>query len=83
MAVNIRSGLDIVRMHQDFIGKITELEHSIGKLGSSPYTVGVLEDTLKEMREALQTLEDTRFQPLDRVVIGPSMLGAIQKYGDA
>lgn len=79
--MSIRSGLEIVRLHKDYIAKISELEQAISKLSGYGYTQGVLEEELRTVREELQFLEDTRYQALDMVVIGPSMLGATQKYG--
>ena len=80
--MTVKSGLEIVRLHEDYLDKIRELEEAIQKLNGHGYTQSVLEVELKTVRAALQTLEETRYQALDRVVIGPSMLGATQKYGN-
>lgn len=80
--MTVKSGLEIVRLHREYHGKIIELQEAIQKLSGFGYTQGVLEEELLAIREALQQLEETRYQALDMVVIGPSMLGATQKYGD-
>lgn len=77
--MDIKSGLEIVRQHKEFNAKITELEQAIHKLSGYGYTQGVLEEELRLLKEALQALEDTRFRMVDRVVIGPSMLGGTHK----
>ena len=78
----VKSGLEIVRLHEEYQEKIAELEEAIQKLSGHGYTQSVLDVELKNVRTALLTLEETRYQALDRVVIGPSMLGATQKYGN-
>ena len=80
--MNIKSGVEIVRLHKDYQAKIGELEQSISKLSGYGYTQSVLEEELRIIKDGLENLENTRFQALDMVVIGPSMLGATQKYGE-
>lgn len=79
--MDVKSGLEIVRLHKEYKEKITELQESIHKLTGYGYTQGVLEEELRSVKEDLQLLEDTRFRALDMVVIGPSMLGGTNKYG--
>ncbi len=78
----VKSGLEIVRLHEEYRDKITELEDAIQTLSGHGYTQNVLEVELKNVKANLLTLEETRYQALDRVVIGPSMLGATQRYGN-
>ena len=80
--MTVRSGLEIVRLHREYNGKINELQEAIRQFLGYGYTQGVLEEELLAIRESLQQLEETRYQALDMVVIGPSMLGGTQKYGD-
>lgn len=80
--MTVKSGLEIVRLHQEYQDKIAELEEAIQKLSGHGYTQSVLQVELENVKAALLTLEETRYQALDRVVIGPSMLGATQKYGN-
>ncbi len=73
--MNIKSGLEIVRIHQEYVEKINELNEAAHKLEEFGYTKTVLKEELSKLTAALQALENTRFQALDPVVITTSLLG--------
>lgn len=71
----MKTGLEIVRLHNDYQEKIRELEGAVHQLEDYNYTQSVLEDQVSRLRSELLALEDTRFQALEPVVIGTSLLG--------
>ena len=73
--MDIRSGSEIVRLHHDIEVKISEIESAITQLAEYGYTQTVLQEQLGKLRSELQTLEATRFQALEPVVIAKSTLG--------
>ena len=72
---NVKTGLELVRMHHEFESKIREIETAVHKLDEFSYTKKVLQDELDKLTEALSTFESTRFQALEPVVITTSLLG--------
>lgn len=77
--MNVKSGLEIVRLHQEYIAKMKELEEAVSKLSGYGYTQAILEEQLIKLRADLTALEDTRFQALDPVVVVTSSLGGTIK----
>jgi hypothetical protein len=73
--MNVKTGLEIVTLYQAYGEKITELQDSIDKLEGHGYTQTILREQLSKLRIELRTLEDTRFQLLEPVVILSSLLG--------
>ncbi len=71
----VKTGLDIVRLHKEYEDRIEELSDAVVRLEDYNYTKSILRDQLSKLREDLQALEDTRFKPLDPVVIHTSLLG--------
>ncbi|CQR73368.1 hypothetical protein [Sporomusa ovata] len=72
---NVKTGLEIVRIHQEYVDKINELNVAVHKLEEFGYTKTVLKEELAKLTTDLQTLENTRFQALEPVVITTSLLG--------
>ena len=77
--MNVKSGLEIVRLHQEYNAKVTELEEAMSKLGGYGYTQAILEEQISKLRSDLTALEDTRFRALDPVVVVTSSLGGTLK----
>lgn len=75
--MQVRSGLEIVRLHQEYREKINELELCAAKIDGHGYAQKVLEEQIDHLRADLQNLEGTRFQALDPVNIVKSMLGGV------
>ena len=75
---NTKTGLEIISLYQDYKEKICEMEDVINGLKDYGFSRSVLEDKLGKLRIEIKTLEDTRFQPLDPVVIPTSLLGGKQ-----
>jgi hypothetical protein len=73
--MNIKTGLEIVRKHQEYVEKIKELDTAAHRLEDFGYTKTVLKEEQTKLTAELQTLESTRFQPLDPVIITKSQLG--------
>lgn len=73
--MNIKSGLEIVRKHQEYVEKIKELDTAVHRLEEFGYTKTVLKEELAKLSADLQTLEGTRFQALEPVIITKSQLG--------
>ncbi|MCX7780548.1 MAG: hypothetical protein N2491_06490 [Negativicutes bacterium] len=73
--MNVKTGIEIVRLHSDIEAKINEIEGAITQLSEYGYTQAVLREQLNKLRHDLQTLEATRFQPLEPVVVVTSTLG--------
>lgn len=73
--MNVKTGLELVRIHQEYMDKINELNVAVHKLEEFGYTKTVLKEELVKLTTDLQTLESTRFQALDPVVITTSLLG--------
>ncbi|SDD98292.1 hypothetical protein [Sporomusa acidovorans] len=73
--MNVKTGMEIVRSHQEYVDKINELNGALHKLDEFGYTKTVLKEELAKLTTALQTLENTRFQSLEPVVITTSLLG--------
>lgn len=67
--------MEIVRIHQEYVDKISELNGAMHKLEEFGYTKTVLKEELAKLTTDLQTLENTRFQSLEPVVITTSLLG--------
>lgn len=70
-----KTGIEIVRLHSEIEEKITEIESAIGQLTEYGYTQAVLKEQLNKLNSELETLEATRFQPLEPVVVVNSTLG--------
>ena len=75
--MQVRTGLEIVRLHQEYKDKINELELCAAKMEGHEYARKVLEGQIDRLRIDLQTIEGTRFQALDPVNIVKSMLGGV------
>ncbi|HWR42034.1 hypothetical protein [Sporomusa sp.] len=73
--VKSKTGLEIVRMHQEYVDKINELDAAVHRLEEFGYTKTVLKEELVKLTNELQALESTRFQPLEPVIITTSLLG--------
>ncbi|MDD4601783.1 hypothetical protein SDC9_04011 [bioreactor metagenome] len=74
--MNVKSGLEIVRLHHEYNARINELEEAATKLGGYGYTQALLEEQMTKLRADLTLLEDTRFQALAPVIVVTSSLGA-------
>ena len=72
---SVKTGLDIVNLHQEYVDKINELDAAVSKLDEFGYTKTVLKEELAKLRTDLQALETTRFQALEPVIISTSLLG--------
>ncbi|VBB09845.1 Hypothetical protein LUCI_5143 [Lucifera butyrica] len=77
--MSIKTGMEIVALHHDYLDKIEELEKALAQLREYNYTSSVIETQLGKLRVEIKALEETRFQPLDPVVIPKTLLGAKQK----
>lgn len=75
MEIRVKTGLEIVRLHAEYRQRIGEVEEAITTLEGHDYTQSVLEEQLGRLRADLQTLESTRFEALEPVIIGVSLLG--------
>lgn len=75
--MQVRTGMEIVRLHQEYREMISELELCSTKVEGHGYAQKVLEGQIDRLRADLQTLEGTRFQPLEPVNIVKSMLGGV------
>lgn len=75
--MHIKTGLEIVRLHQEYREKINELELCIEKVDGHGYAQQVLVEQISQLRNVLQTLEATRFQAMEPVTITTSMLGGV------
>lgn len=73
--MNVKTGIEIVRWHTDIEEKISEIEGAMVQLVEYGYTQTVLKEQLSKLRGELQTLEATRFQALEPVVVVTSTLG--------
>ncbi|WP_094607855.1 hypothetical protein [Sporomusa silvacetica] len=73
--MSVKTGLEIGRIHQEYVDKINELNVAVHKLEEFGYTKTVLKEELAKLTTDLQTLESTRFQALEPVVITTSLLG--------
>lgn len=71
----MRSGIEIVDLHDDFEAKIRELEEALIRLDDCSYTKSVLQAQLAKLRDELKMLETTRFQALEPVTVTKSALG--------
>ena len=71
----MRSGIEIVELHDDYEAKIGELEKALLRLDECGYTKSVLQAQLNKLRDELKMLETTRFQALDPVTVTKSALG--------
>lgn len=77
--MNVKTGLEIVRMHQEYVDKINEIDSAVHKLEEFGYTKTVLKEELAKLTTDLQALEGTRFQALEPVIITTSLLGGRSK----
>lgn len=77
--MNIKSGLEIVRMHKEYKDRIEELKSAAEKLEGYGYTKAVIEEQRNRLNADLTALEDTRFQALEPVVVAKSSLGGTAK----
>jgi hypothetical protein len=75
--MQVRTGLEIVKLHQEYREKINELALCAAKMEGHDYAQKVLEGQIDRLRGDLQTIEGTRFQALDPVNIAKSMLGGV------
>lgn len=75
--MQVRTGLEIVKLHQEHRERITELELCVDKVSGHDYAKQVLEEQIADLRNILQKLESTRFQALEPVNIVKSMLGGV------
>ncbi|KYZ76613.1 hypothetical protein AXX12_09295 [Anaerosporomusa subterranea] len=75
--MQVRTGLEIVRLHQEYREKISELELCTAKVEGHGYAQKVLDEQINHLRKLLQSLEGTRFQALEPVNITTSMLGGV------
>lgn len=73
--MSVKTGAEIVNLHKEYEEKIQELSDAITKLEEYDYTKGVLYQQLEKLQDELKKLKDTRFQPLEAVVIHRSLLG--------
>ena len=73
--MNIKSGKEIVDLHNEYRAKISELEEVLGKLDNYGYTKGMLQVQLTNLQEEILILESTRFQALEPITIVNSALG--------
>ncbi|MDU4960126.1 MAG: hypothetical protein E6X17_05615 [Sporomusaceae bacterium] len=77
--MQVRTGLEIVKLHQEYREKINELELCTGKVDGHGYAQKVLEQQIGDLRAVLRKLEATRFQALEPVSITTSMLGGVSE----
>jgi hypothetical protein len=75
--MQVRTGLEIVKLHQEYREKISELELCTSKVEGHGYAQKVLEEQIGHLRNVLQNLEGTRFQALEPINIAKSMLGGV------
>lgn len=75
--MQVKTGLEIVRLHQEYRERINELELCTGKVAGHDYAQKVLEEQISQLRAVLRNLEGTRFQALEPVSITTSMLGGV------
>lgn len=75
--MQVRTGLEIVRLHQEYRDKINELELCTSKVDGHGYAQKVLEGQIDRLRSELLELEGTRFQALEPVNISKSILGGV------
>jgi len=80
VVLNVRSGLEIVKLHNNYEEKIKELENALAQLKSFNYVKSVLEADLARLRDELKMLETTRFQAMEPVNISTSSLGGHDYY---
>ncbi len=73
--MNIKTGAEIVKLHKEYEEKINELKDAAANLREYNYATGVLSEQLNKLKLERQSLEDTRFQALDPIVIVKSTLG--------
>jgi len=73
--VKVKTGIEIVRLHNGIQEKIGEIENAMAQLMEYGYAQTVLKEQHSKLRGELQTLEATRFQPLEPVVVVTSTLG--------
>jgi surfactin synthase thioesterase subunit len=78
--MNVKTGLEIVGMHEEYAGRIKELEEAMAKLDDYGYTKIVLQTQLNNLREDVRVLENTRFQALEPVTVPKSALGGHDFY---
>ncbi|SEO61118.1 MULTISPECIES: hypothetical protein [Propionispora] len=71
----MKTGLEIVRLHREYEEKIHEITNALSKLDEYTYTKTILQEQHDRLRDELKRLEDTRFQPMDPIVIHTSLLG--------
>lgn len=76
----MRSGIEIVDLHDEFEAKIRELEEALIRLDDYDYTKSVLQTQLNKLRDELKLLETTRFQALEPVTVTKSALGGHDYY---
>jgi hypothetical protein len=75
--MQVKTGLEIVRLHQEYRDKINELELCTSKVDGHGYAQKVLEGQIDRLRAELLNLEGTRFQALEPVNISKSILGGV------
>ena len=75
--MQVKTGAEIVKLHQEYQSRIVELELCIDKVAGHDYVKRVLEEQIADLRQALQRLESSRFQALEPVNIVKSMLGGV------
>lgn len=73
--MNIKTGAEIVKLHREYDQRINELKDAVANLQDHSYAASVLGEQLTKLKQELQSLEDTRFQALDPVIIVKSTLG--------
>lgn len=73
--MNVKTGIEIVRLHNDMEAKISEIENAMAELTEYGYTQIILKEQLSKLQREMQNLEATRFQALEPVVIVTSSLG--------
>lgn len=72
---NVKTGQDIVNLHKEYVDKINEIDAALSKLDEFDYTKKVLKEEHAKLTADLRTLETTRFQPMEPVIITTSLLG--------
>jgi predicted nuclease with TOPRIM domain len=77
--MNVKTGIEIVRIHTEIQEKVSEIETAMAQLAEYGYTQTVLREQLTRLKGELQTLEATRFQALEPVVVVTSTLGGKSK----
>lgn len=78
--MDVRSGREIVELHDEYEAKIRELQESLSQLDQYGYTKSVLQSQLDKLRDELKVLETTRFQALEPVTVTKSALGGHDFY---